>query len=475
MKIRIDSYEAGSGAIGGLATVHNNLYPQLVTRGFDVKTFAMMWRKDLPIREVFKGVVIRRSPVDIDFDTAYAWTYDILHQYGIDVEYLQREIASLQDWSKRYFTNFAAIPIPYRMSTIDLYAPHDWMSYLRSALHTWLHPDLPQTIFLHSTEPGRTGGVWHNNPEGTSESLRLDEFKLAVKNDFHGSFYNGSRLIRDMEFSLTYRILRRQTASALYTVSRLHRKEYLLGLRAHGARFGLIEDRVFPIYHGVDVHDYRPLPGAEKDEFTVGFIGRCSYVKGIDVIPYLASILKDKIPGIKFHVVTKTDPSNRFFTLLHRLIDEYRVRDRVTLDNTFYIGEDKTALINTWDLLLCPSRYEPQGQVDLEAMACGVVPAVGLGGLREKVVDGFDGIWILPDDPEATAERILALYQGRYQGRGVAELARNARESAEKIWDWEKRAEAHREVYNYMVDGRVDEIAPDLGELLLPKVDAAGS
>jgi glycosyltransferase involved in cell wall biosynthesis len=108
-------------------------------------------------------------------------------------------------------------------------------------------------------------------------------------------------------------------------------------------------------------------------------------------------------------------------------------------------------------------------------MACGVVPAVGLGGLREKVVDGFDGIWIQPDDPEETAEKILALYQGRYQGQGVAELGRNARESAVKIWDWEKRADAHREVYNYMVDGRVDEIASDLGELLLPKVDASGS
>ena len=38
-KLRIDSYEAGIGSVGGLAAVHNNLYPRLVQRGFDVKTF----------------------------------------------------------------------------------------------------------------------------------------------------------------------------------------------------------------------------------------------------------------------------------------------------------------------------------------------------------------------------------------------------------------------------------------------------
>ncbi|HDM88897.1 MAG TPA: hypothetical protein ENG65_02775, partial [Candidatus Bathyarchaeota archaeon] len=85
INLRVDSYEAGVGAVGGLATFHNNLYPRLVNRGFDVKTFSMHFRQDLPIREHYKGVIIRRPSSDIDLDVAYAWTYDILHQYGIDV------------------------------------------------------------------------------------------------------------------------------------------------------------------------------------------------------------------------------------------------------------------------------------------------------------------------------------------------------------------------------------------------------
>ena len=47
-------------------------------------------------------------------------------------------------------------------------------------------------------------------------------------------------------------------------------------------------------------------------------------------------------------------------------------------------------------------------------------------------------------------------------------MTRNCRESAEKIWDWERRADAHRELCTYLVDGRLDEVNSDLTELLLP-------
>ena len=147
-----------------------------------------------------------------------------------------------------------------------------------------------------------------------------------------------------------------------------------------------------------------------------------------------------------------------------------KLNDVIFLDNTFYTGDEKIRVINSWDILLVPSRYEPQGQVDLEAMACGVIPAVGMGGLREKVEDGFNGIWINPYDVRETAEKILQLYKGEYKGRKMEEIAENARESTIKIWDWEKRADAHKEIYSYLLDGRVDDISSDLSDLLLPKV-----
>lgn len=465
IQLRVDSYEAGVGAVGGLATFHNHLYPRLIDRNFEVKTFSMHFRPDLPVRENFKGVIIRRPSSDIDLDVAYAWTYDILHQYGIDVEYLMPSEIHL---IPRYFTNFGVVPSPYRMSLADLFSPHDWMSLLRSALVAWLHPELPQAIFIHSTEPGRRGGIWHQNIHGTSEKLGVEDFGFAVKGEFRDSFFQGLRLIRDLEFPLAFKILSRHPYSALFTVSKIHRKEYLLGLRAHGMRLGRVEDRVFAIYHGVDTKEYRPMQDVEKKGFKIGFIGRCTPVKGIDIIPKLASLLLKEIPEIKFHIVTKTETQNPFYLNLEEKIHTMNLHDVVFIDNTFYNGEEKIKVINSWDLALVPSRYEPQGQVDLEAMACGVVPAVGMGGLREKIVDGFNGIWINPDKPEETAEKIIQFYKGEYKGRKSGEIIQNCRESAEKIWDWEKRADAHRELYTYLVDGRVDDIMKDLKGLLLP-------
>lgn len=465
IQLRVDSYEAGVGAVGGLATFHNHLYPRLIDRNFEVKTFSMHFRPDLPVRENFKGVIIRRPSSDIDFDVAYAWTYDILHQYGIDVEYL---VPSEIHLIPRYFTNFGVVPSPYRMSLADLFSPHDWMSLLRSALVAWLHPELPQAIFIHSTEPGRRGGISHQNIHGTSEKLGIEDFGFAVKGEFRDSFFQGLRLIRDLEFPLAFKILSRHPYSALFTVSKIHRKEYLLGLKAHGMRLGRVEDRVFAIYHGVDTKEYRPMQNVEKKGFKIGFIGRCTPVKGIDIIPKLASLLLKEIPEIKFHIVTKTETQNPFYLNLEEKIHTMDLHDVVLIDNTFYNGEEKIKVINSWDLALVPSRYEPQGQVDLEAMSCGVVPAVGMGGLREKIVDGFNGIWINPDKPEETAEKIIQFYKGEYKGRKSDEIIQNCRESAEKIWDWEKRADVHRELYTYLVDGRVDDVTKDLNGLLLP-------
>ncbi|RJS78619.1 glycosyltransferase [Candidatus Bathyarchaeota archaeon] len=468
VQLRVDCYEAGVGAVGGLATFHNNLYPRLLSRGFEVKTFSMKFRDDLPTREDYRGVIIRRPSSDVDLDVAYAWTFDILHQYGIDVDYLSPSEIYLVP---RYFTNFASVPSSYRMALADLFSPHDWMSYLRSALFAWMHPDLTQAIFIHSTEPGRRGGVWHMNINGTTEELDFKDFNFRVKGEFSESFYSGLRLIRDLEFPLLFRVLRRQPDSVLFTVSKIHRKEYLLGLRAHGAKFGKVEDKVFAIYHGVDTEHYRPLKDVEREGFRVGFIGRCSPVKGVDIIPSLASILKDKIPGLMFHIVTKTDVNNPYYLELLEQIHRMKLDKIVYIDNTFYNSDEKVKVINSWDLFLCPSRYEPQGQVDLEAMACGVVPAVGLGGLREKVVDGFNGIWINPYDVEETAEKIYQFYKGEYKGFSRDSLSQNCRETAEKIWDWEKRADAHKEVYTYLLDGRVDEIQKDLEDILLPKIE----
>jgi D-inositol-3-phosphate glycosyltransferase len=74
-------------------------------------------------------------------------------------------------------------------------------------------------------------------------------------------------------------------------------------------------------------------------------------------------------------------------------------RDRVP---QFYAGAD---------CCVVPSRYESFGLVALEAMAAGIpVIATRVGGLQVTIEDGVDGYLVGPDDAEAMADRLLALW-----------------------------------------------------------------
>jgi D-inositol-3-phosphate glycosyltransferase len=67
------------------------------------------------------------------------------------------------------------------------------------------------------------------------------------------------------------------------------------------------------------------------------------------------------------------------------------------------------------DVVVVPSRREPLGLAAVEALACGTpVVASSVGGLREVVRDGENGLLIPPEDPGA-----LAAALGRLADNGL--------------------------------------------------------
>ncbi len=475
--IRVDCYEAGSGSVGGLGTFHNWLYPGLVKlHGADIQTFSMDTKGNLPLSEDFKGVKIERPRFPVSEEQAYALVSDVFRGFNIDTAYLSPNSLA---WGS-YFTKFVCIPSPLRLSGADLFAAHDWFSYVRCGLYSLLLPEIPQDMGMHSTEPGRRSGIFHSNFNGTSDQPSHSELSFNAYNDCYASFHMGDRVIRDLEFVLTYKILRRlRDTSALMTVSKLHRKEYLLGVKAHGGKPEEIQNRVYCMYHGVDTDFMRPLNLDKEDGFTVGVIGRCTSVKGFDLIPALTAILAHEAPEIKLHIATLTGSSNSLTNELYCRMKEAEARfpDNLRVEDRAYDEEGKLRLLNSWHGLLAPSRYEPQGQIDLEAMSCGIVPLVGLGGLREKVVDGFNGVWIDPFNPREIADKIIQLYKSLNGGppyRGCSseakyeELCSNARESTEKIWSLSRRVEAHKVKNEYLMEGKAEILREELNGVLAP-------
>jgi D-inositol-3-phosphate glycosyltransferase len=87
--------------------------------------------------------------------------------------------------------------------------------------------------------------------------------------------------------------------------------------------------------------------------------------------------------------------------------------------------------------------------VPLEAMACGVpVVATAVGGQIDSVVHGVTGVHVPPRDPAALAGALRELLPDTSRR---AQLGREGRRRAVRLYDYARVAAATRDVYDEVV------------------------
>jgi glycosyltransferase involved in cell wall biosynthesis len=88
-------------------------------------------------------------------------------------------------------------------------------------------------------------------------------------------------------------------------------------------------------------------------------------------------------------------------------------------------------LLNQAMMFVCAPRLEPFGLAPLEANACGIpVIAVAEGGVRETIVDGFNGL-LVENDPRVMAAAIQRLIENPTY---ACQLGQNGRRLVEERW-----------------------------------------
>ncbi len=107
---------------------------------------------------------------------------------------------------------------------------------------------------------------------------------------------------------------------------------------------------------------------------------------------------------------------------LEALARQLGVADRVLFPGW---REDTAGLLAAADVLACPSRHEPLGNVVVEAWSAGrPVVAASASGPRELIRPGEDGLLVPPEDVEALATSLrLVLENGSFAAR-LAESGR---------------------------------------------------
>lgn len=170
--------------------------------------------------------------------------------------------------------------------------------------------------------------------------------------------------------------------------------------------------------------------GLGEDEPTLALVAQISPHKGqSDAIRALALVRRRHpaarlllVGSVKFTSASTRFDNHGYQEELARLVDALGLRGAVS-----FLGEraDVPELLAAADLLLVPSWYEPFGRVAVEAMMMRrPVIATSVGGVREVVTDGVDGLVVDPRDPEAWAQAIAALLDDPARRAQMGELGR---------------------------------------------------
>lgn len=170
--------------------------------------------------------------------------------------------------------------------------------------------------------------------------------------------------------------------------------------------------------------------GLSDDEPVLALVAQVSPHKGqSDAIRALALVRRRHprarlllVGSVKFTSASTRFDNRGYRAQLQRLVDELGLRAAVS-----FLGErpDIPELLAAADLVLVPSWYEPFGRVAVEAMLMQVpVIATAVGGVREVVVDGVDGLICEPRDVAAWAQAIVSLLDDPVRRREMGEQGR---------------------------------------------------
>lgn len=171
---------------------------------------------------------------------------------------------------------------------------------------------------------------------------------------------------------------------------------------------GVAPDRVETIYNGLDINQWlldrnRGMSRVARKVVTVGNIRR---VKGHDLMVRAAARIVEHDPTVTFSIAGSVlEPD--YFEELQSLVRE------LGLSNRFHFEGPVSNLheyLSSADIFVLPSRSEGFSNAIIEAMAAGLpVVATDVGGNREAVEDGVNGIIVPPGDVSVLAHSIMDL------------------------------------------------------------------
>jgi glycosyltransferase involved in cell wall biosynthesis len=269
----------------------------------------------------------------------------------------------------------------------------------------------PDTIHTHGYHPDVLGAVLKRFPSRTS-----------LVSTAHG-FSRGPLKNRVYE-RLQLHALRR--FDAVVAVSRKLAAELEAG-GCQPSRVRVLPNAWSPIEPPLAQTDARQALGIPSEIFSIGWVGRVSYEKGLDVLIRALSL----VPEIPLRLTVIGDGPER--PVAQNLAKTLGVDARIAWPGRV---PDAARLLRAFDVLVISSRTEGTPMALLEAMSAGVpILTTAVGGIPD-VVSRDDAILVPPEDPTVIADGLRASFADPEAAAARAEHARARVESAYAIQPW---------------------------------------
>jgi glycosyltransferase involved in cell wall biosynthesis len=188
--------------------------------------------------------------------------------------------------------------------------------------------------------------------------------------------------------------------------------------------YGVDPQEVAITGNGVESCFLGPVKRAAERDQIVLFVGRLQIGKGLGELVEAAKLLVGPAAGDVRFVIAGSGPLQ---ARTERLTTRAGVRSR--FEFVGHVGsscrEELADLYRRALIFVLPSYHEGMPTVLLEAMACGApVVATAVGGSREVVEDGVNGLLVPPRDPPALARAIGRLLSDAQLRHSLGERAR---------------------------------------------------
>jgi alpha-maltose-1-phosphate synthase len=214
---------------------------------------------------------------------------------------------------------------------------------------------------------------------------------------------------------------------------------------------------VHVVHNGIDTTEYQPAGsrdtldrlGVDQDRPYACFVGRITRQKGV---PHLLRAAARFDPEVQLVLLAGAPDTPELARETTALVDGLREsRNGVVWVEEMLPRTDVIQVLTHATVFCCPSVYEPQGIVNLEAMACETaVVASAVGGIPEVVDDEVTGLLVPYDEtqPEAFEQTFAEAVNRVVADPALAErFGRAGRERAIEHFSWPAIAERTVEIY----------------------------